>query len=295
MATKELNVSVIERLQTLGLSHYEARLYLGLLEHGQQNGNELSRTSGVPSSKVYSTLDRLLTAGVVRQARHSTGSEYISVPPDELVARLRTKFLEPLDFLERTLPTLANAEPQPEILQITGRDAILDAARAVARSAESEIYASVWSQDLDDLRDELAAADGRGVEIFLMIYGDAELDFGRWQRHSYSDIVAARIGGHMLTLVADDAETLIAHIPDAGDATAVRTTNPVLCLVTEEYLRHDLLLQKAQTMTGFEKWDKWLHADDDVRALTLGRSGLAPAAANRMNGDDPLVLPTVDG
>ena len=49
-----------EALQGLGLSLYEARLYLGLLKGGPQNGNELSRSSGVPSSKVYGMLDRLV-------------------------------------------------------------------------------------------------------------------------------------------------------------------------------------------------------------------------------------------
>ena len=50
---------IVESLQELGLSLYETRLYLGLLTGGQQNGNELSRTSGVPSSKVYAMLERL--------------------------------------------------------------------------------------------------------------------------------------------------------------------------------------------------------------------------------------------
>ena len=35
----------------------------------------------------------------------------------------------------------------------------------------------------------------------------------------------------------------------------MRTQNPVLCLVAEEYLIHDLTLQKAKTMTGYDEWD----------------------------------------
>jgi hypothetical protein len=53
----------------------------------------------------------------------------------------------------------------------------------------------------------------------------------------------------------------------------VRTQNPVLCLVAEEYLIHDLTLQKAKTMTGYEEWDQWLRADEQVRELTVGRTG----------------------
>ena len=40
--------AVVDQLRALGLSLYEARIYLGLMRHGAQNGNELSKTSGVP-------------------------------------------------------------------------------------------------------------------------------------------------------------------------------------------------------------------------------------------------------
>jgi hypothetical protein len=128
-------------------------------------------------------------------------------------------------------------------------------------------------ENLDPLRSDLAAADERGVRIFGMLYGQGTLEVGWWQNHSYTETVASRIGGRMLTLVADGSEALIAHMPERGDPSAVRTRNPVLCLVAEEYLIHDLTLQKAKTMTGYEEWDQWLRADEQVRALTVGRTG----------------------
>ena len=159
------------------------------------------------------------------------------------------------------------------MLQVASRDAIIDHARVIVRNAQSEIYLSIWGENLDLLRSDLAAADARGVRIFGMLYGEGDLDVGWWQHHSYRETVASRIGGRMLTLVADGKEALIAHMPERGDPSAVRTQNPVLCLVAEEYLIHDLTLQKAKTMTGYEEWDQWLRADEQVRELTLGRTG----------------------
>ena len=132
---------------------------------------------------------------------------------------------------------------------------------------------SGWDESIGKIRDDLVAADVRGVRVFAMIYGELDLPVGSWLRHSYQGTVASRIAGHMLTLVADGRNALIAHFPDNGKASAIHTENPVLCLVAEEYLRHDLILQHAKTMTGYEEWDRWLHADKDVRALTLGRTG----------------------
>ncbi len=268
------NDRVVESLQELGLSLYEARLYLGLLSRGPQNGNELSRTSGVPSSKVYAMLERLAEAGVVTHTRRGNTVEYVCVPPRDLLHKLRERYMKPLDYLEETLPTIVSGDPEPDILQVAGLDAIVDHAGALIRNAGSEIYLSVWAENVEPLRQDLTDAEARGVRVFGMLYGSEVPGLvGWWQRHSYRETVASRIGGRMLTLVTDGSEALIAAMPERGDATAVRTRNPVLCLVAEEYLIHDLTLQKAKTMTGYEEWDKWLRSDEQVQALTLGRTG----------------------
>src|SRR5207248_3091651 len=131
---------VVESLQELGLSLYEARLYLGLLTRGPQNGNELSRTSGVPSSKVYAMLERLAGDGIVARTKRGNSVEYVCVPPHELLHKLRERYSKPLDYLEETLPTIGSTGREPEILQLQGLDAILDNARAIIRAAEREIY-----------------------------------------------------------------------------------------------------------------------------------------------------------
>jgi sugar-specific transcriptional regulator TrmB len=269
----DVNERITSSLQELGLSLYEARLYLGLLTGGPQNGNELSRTSGVPSSKVYAMLERLAAAGIVAHTRRGNTVEYVSVPPQDVLHKLRERYTKPLDFLEATLPTIVITEPEPDVLQIASRDAIIDHARVIIRNAKSEIYLSLWSENLEPLRTDLAATDERGVRIFGMLYGQGSIEVGWWQHHSYRETVASRIGGRMLTLVADGSEALIAHMPERGAPSAVRTRNPVLCLVAEEYLIHDLTLQKAKTMTGYDEWDQWLRADEQVRSLTVGRTG----------------------
>jgi len=276
---------VIASLQQLGLSLYEARLYLGLLTGGPQNGNELSRTSGVPSSKVYAMVERLAAEGIAVRTARGTNVEYVCVPPHDLLHKLRERYTKPLDFLDEVLPTIGLDGPEPEILQVEGLNAIVDHARAIIRAASQELVLSVWQENVAPLHEDLAEANGRGVKIAGMLYGDAPPEFGWWQRHSYRETVASRIRGQMLTAVADGSEALIAHIPERGEATAVRTTNPVLTLVAEEYLIHDLTLQKAKTMTGFDEWDNWLRSDEQLQALTLGRTGrlspIEPGATSR--------------
>jgi len=51
----------------LGLSEYEAKIYVSLLEVGQAKARTLSVLSGVPRTKVYSVLKRLIDLGFVME------------------------------------------------------------------------------------------------------------------------------------------------------------------------------------------------------------------------------------
>jgi len=271
--------TVVSRLQVLGFSLYEARVYVGLLRHGPQNGNEVARSAGLPSSKVYSTLERLVAKGIVHSVRQATTTQYICIPPGELLHRLRSEYEEPLDYLETTLPTLETFEPAAEVLTVSGVEAIRENSRFIVGGAREELYISIWRDDIGDLADELTAAHERGVRIFGMLYGDElPVDAGSWLTHGYRQIVSDRIGGRLLTLVADGEEALVAHIPRRGAASAVRTRNPVLALITREYLHHDIVLQRAQIAIGLDEWDRWWQADPDLRTIILsGRTANGPS------------------
>jgi sugar-specific transcriptional regulator TrmB len=267
--------SAEESLRTVGMSQYEARVYLALLRGGEQNGHELSKNAGIPSSKVYGVLDKLGEAGVVQQVRRGGSSTYVPLPPQELTARLRDRFVTSIETLESELPRMASGAAPSEILTVAGWNAVLAEARRVIDGAARELYVSLRPEALEELRVAIDAAGARGVDIFGMLYGEAEPPAGTWERHTHLEIVHARVGGHMLTLAADGSDALLAHVPDDGEALAVRTQNPVICLVADEYLRHELVLQQAQRATGDQRWDAWWSGDPQVRSVMLGRALLA--------------------
>lgn len=265
--------AVIRALRATGMSFYEARVYLGLLQHGPQNGNELSKSTGVPSSKVYALLDKLAREGIVHAIRDGSTTEFVCVSPRDLVDRLRQQFNGPLDFLEETLPTLSTFEPAGEVFSMLGLSPIVENARYLINGAERELDVSLWPPEFELLADALEAADARGVRLYGMLYGPGALPaFGNWLNHSYQDIVASRIKGRILIITADHEEALVAHLPDAGEPSGVRTRSPALALITLEYLHHDYVLQRAQQSIGFEQWDRYWQADPDLRARILGES-----------------------
>jgi sugar-specific transcriptional regulator TrmB len=119
---------IVARL--LGFSLYEARLYAALPQYGSQKGNEPSRKSGVPSSKVYATGEELVADGSVQRIASAVGTHFVAQPPDELLDRLRRRFDDPLEYLSDSLPPLAGHVDDEVFLGLNGEDRILEVAAA---------------------------------------------------------------------------------------------------------------------------------------------------------------------
>ena len=271
----------VARLRDVGFSLYEAKLYVALLRGGAQNGNEVAKKAGVPTSKVYAALDKLATEGWVDSLKDGTASRFSAVDPAEVVGRLRQRYNAPLDYLAKALPKATAPRSSDPFLTVVGDTAIMAAAQAIIDAAGVDIHISVWSADLPRIAPALMAAHQRGIDVFGMLYGEDPLPPGAWMRHHYREIVANRVGGRLIALVADHGEGLIARFPSDGAASAVRSRNPVFALIVREYLHHDNMLQRAQSVIGFERWDDWWQGNPSVRAEILGRSLGHPADPRR--------------
>jgi len=55
--------SVVEKLQRIGLTEYEAKAYLSLLTNHVNSAAKLSEKSGVPRTKIYQVLESLERKG----------------------------------------------------------------------------------------------------------------------------------------------------------------------------------------------------------------------------------------
>ena len=77
-------------LREVGLTEYETRAYLILLERGVMTASEVSEYGGIPYSKVYETLNSLERKGWI-EAERGRPSRYFPKAPSEALeaARLR--------------------------------------------------------------------------------------------------------------------------------------------------------------------------------------------------------------
>ena len=74
-----------QRLQSLGLTAYEARSYLVLVGHPQFKALELAARARVPRQKIYEVLDSLVEKGFARVVQDRT-KLFSAISPDQAVA-----------------------------------------------------------------------------------------------------------------------------------------------------------------------------------------------------------------
>ena len=73
-------------LQELGLTEYETRAYLSLLERGAMAATQVSEYSNVPYSKIYETLNSLEKKGWVKSEKGRPSKYYPKSPSEALTA-----------------------------------------------------------------------------------------------------------------------------------------------------------------------------------------------------------------
>ena len=78
---------LVERLKSLGMTKYEALVYVALLRVPGASASEIHGTSSVPRASVYPVLDQLCKRDLVSVSQ-SAPKRFAAVPPEDAVKRL---------------------------------------------------------------------------------------------------------------------------------------------------------------------------------------------------------------
>ena len=93
---------VLDKLQKLGLTEYEARAYLGLLNDHMNSAAQLSKKSGVPRTRIYSTLESLEAKGWIR-IYSGVPLLFKAVDPRKVLEKIKKEQDEFLDIVRSEL------------------------------------------------------------------------------------------------------------------------------------------------------------------------------------------------
>lgn len=275
--------SVIDELQRLGMSGYEAKAYVALVAAGTPlNGYEVAKRSGVPRSTVYETLAKLVGRGAAYEVRGGGSAVgYISLPPAALLDRMRREFDQTIDVLSSALSQLAAPSQVRLVHNLTDRASLLARAEDVISAARTDLFLSGWPEEIAPLKSSARRADAKGVEVTVLTFGEDPEPVGTTYPHRFStpEVVLENLGCRLLVVAADREQAVIGGVVN-GDAWGVYTDDPAVVLVAVEYVRHDIamhLIAEKFAPDGFE--DFWtsdpalrrLRADHGIPAALLAR------------------------
>ena len=171
-------LTIAESLKSLGLTKYEALVYIALLRVTGATATEIHEISGVPRASVYPVLDRLLQKNLVAVS-HTTPKRFTSIPPEEGIdsllktvesdARQAKKILNKM-YRERSSPDRGNQEL---IWSIYGdeniRARLMDMISAAEESVKIIFFHGFLKKDITDALRELS----RNVRV--------EVITGQWE------------------------------------------------------------------------------------------------------------------
>jgi sugar-specific transcriptional regulator TrmB len=100
----------IQKLKKMGLSGYEAQVYLALLGESRAPASRVVRKSGVPQSKVYGALSSLVERGFAEQVLGDV-KLYRGIPPHQAFDNYRRSVEESLGRSRSDMSDLARAAP----------------------------------------------------------------------------------------------------------------------------------------------------------------------------------------
>lgn len=261
--------SVIEELQRLGMSGYEAKAYVALVAAGTPlNGYEVAKRSGVPRSTVYETLAKLVARGAAYEVRAGEGVGYISLPPSALLDRLRREFDQSIDALSSALPQVAAPSQVRLVHNLSDRESLLARAEDVVAAARTDLFLSGWPAEIAPLKSTVRRADAEGVEVTVVTFGEDPEPVGSTFPHRFSspEVVLENLGCRLLVVAADREQAVIGGVVD-GDAWGVYTDDPAVVLVAVEYVRHDIAMHLIAEKFAPEDFETFWKSDPALRKL----------------------------
>jgi predicted transcriptional regulator len=232
-------MDVVQLLQRLGFSEYEARAYIALLQRHPVNGYGIAKLSGIPRANVYGVLQKLEDRGAVIRVEIEDGTGYVPVPPDTLIQRLSDEFVGTLESARALLDTVENPVEADYVENIHGQRQLVQHAEDLVRHAHDELLVAIWQPEAQLLSRAIAEAEMRGVELTTLCFQACLYECGGCRGQVYRYGMTEIHDSRSLIIVADSAEMLCGTV-HAQQTTASRTRQQQLIEMTSWYVRHSV-------------------------------------------------------
>jgi sugar-specific transcriptional regulator TrmB/predicted hydrocarbon binding protein len=218
-----INEERLGRMKELGLTEYQARVYLILLDLGISKASQIPTLSRVPRTRIYSTMNQLHEKGLVEIIPESP-IKYKPVPIEDYLERVAeshrqtaSDIVDKKDFLtnEFAIRAIAEAEETGGFEAIYGRRNVRDRLNRMYEESEREILSVGTVQSPTRiLRSRLPTIEERfhaGVEIKYAFPVNGTNKDNAQILSQYADVRNIDLTLSMYYLVVDSRQALLCH------------------------------------------------------------------------------------
>ncbi len=165
--------AAVDALERLGLSNYEAKVFIALQALGTGTARDVYRVSDIPRSQVYGAAESLAENGLI-EVQHSTPMQYRPVSLEEAEELLEERFererTQAFDYLESVRQRDPGGEEREDIWSVNGAENVGDRIEHLIHDAEHRVVFGAGSTDLigESLRGTLVDAAECGIEVVIV-------------------------------------------------------------------------------------------------------------------------------
>ncbi|WP_227134672.1 TrmB family transcriptional regulator [Halorubellus salinus] len=170
----------VEALEYLGLTSYEAKVFIALQKLDTGSARDISRIADVPRSQVYGAAENLEERGLV-EVHQSSPIRYRPTDLDTAQTYLQSRFeahqSDAFRYLERVKRERDDAaDQQEEIWTVKGTEQIESRVRGLASNAESNLLYACGANELTaETSEVLNDCASEGIEV-TFVSRDADFD-----------------------------------------------------------------------------------------------------------------------
>jgi sugar-specific transcriptional regulator TrmB len=271
----------VHSLAQLGFTNLEAEIYAFLVGESPATGYRIAQAIGKPAANTYKAIQTLERKGAV-VVEDGASRQCRAVPVDELLGRISREFQTYRDRAARALKELGQPKADDRVYQIRSLDGVVQRLRQMVIESKGVILASLPGTILNEVKEELTQAEGRGVDIVVRSETGEEI--------SGIEIVPQEAADQAFWLemqvVVDGEQHLIAFLSKEGELlNAVWSGSTFLSLIHHRGLAAELNLLQVASKIRDEAGQKRL-----LRALAQHRSVEATPAFHLLTAADETVV-----
>ena len=232
------------KLTRLGLTEYEAKAYTALLKENPASAYEIAKNSGIPTSKIYEVINKLISKEIVQSIHGERSKMFIPISPEELIKGFRSSMNDNLQAVEAELQGVKTGLDTSYTWRIKDYSSFILRGSRMIDTARETILIMIWEKEMNTLSENLLDAEQRGTKVAVVHYGATNIKITSLYRHPVEETIYTERDTRGFTLIADSKEVLTGKIDGPEEVEAIWSMNEGLVMLAVDYIRHDIYFMK---------------------------------------------------